>query len=47
MDIVIRATLAFLFVFLLTRIVGRRELEQANRLDGGTGHDHHPPLDRP
>ena len=26
MDIVFRATIAFLFIFLLTRIVGRREL---------------------
>ena len=33
MDIVIRATIAFFFVFLLTRIVGRRELSALEPFD--------------
>jgi uncharacterized membrane protein YcaP (DUF421 family) len=33
MDIVIRAAIAFSFVFLLTRIVGRRELSQLEPFD--------------
>jgi uncharacterized membrane protein YcaP (DUF421 family) len=33
MDIIIRATIAFLFVFLLTRIVGRRELSSLEPFD--------------
>jgi uncharacterized membrane protein YcaP (DUF421 family) len=33
MDIVIRATVAFLFVFLLVRIVGRRELNSLEPFD--------------
>ena len=33
MDIVIRATIAFFFVFLLTRIVGRRELSSLEPFD--------------
>jgi len=33
MDIVFRATIAFLFVFLLTRIVGRRELGSLEPFD--------------
>jgi uncharacterized membrane protein YcaP (DUF421 family) len=33
MDIVIRAVVAFLFVFLLTRIVGRRELSSLEPFD--------------
>jgi uncharacterized membrane protein YcaP (DUF421 family) len=33
MDIVIRATIAFCFVFLLTRIVGRRELSSLEPFD--------------
>src|SRR5207244_1282198 len=33
MDIVLRATVAFLFVFLLTRIVGRRELSSLEPFD--------------
>jgi len=33
MDIVVRAALAFLFVFLLTRIVGRRELSSLEPFD--------------
>jgi uncharacterized membrane protein YcaP (DUF421 family) len=33
MDIVVRTTIAFLFVFLLTRIVGRRELSSFEPFD--------------
>src|SRR5215213_5002151 len=33
MDIVIRAAVAFLFVFLLTRIIGRRELNSLEPFD--------------
>jgi len=33
MDIIIRATIAFFFVFLLTRIVGRRELSSLEPFD--------------
>jgi uncharacterized membrane protein YcaP (DUF421 family) len=33
MDIVVRATIAFFFVFLLTRIVGRRELSSLEPFD--------------
>ena len=33
MDIVFRATIAFLFIFLLTRIVGRRELGSLEPFD--------------
>jgi uncharacterized membrane protein YcaP (DUF421 family) len=33
MDIVFRATVAFLFIFLLTRIVGRRELGSLQPFD--------------
>ena len=33
MDIVIRAAIAFLFIFLLTRIVGRRELSSLEPFD--------------
>ena len=33
MDIVIRATVAFLFIFLLTRVVGRRELASLEPFD--------------
>jgi uncharacterized membrane protein YcaP (DUF421 family) len=33
MDIVLRATIAFLFIFLLTRIVGRRELGSLEPFD--------------
>ncbi len=33
MDIVIRATCAFLFIFLLTRIIGRRELNSLEPFD--------------
>ena len=33
MDIVIRATIAFFFVFMLTRIVGRRELSSLEPFD--------------
>ena len=33
MDIVIRATIAFFFIFLLTRIVGRRELSSLEPFD--------------
>ena len=33
MDIVIRATVAFLFILLLTRIVGRRELNTLEPFD--------------
>ena len=33
MDIVVRATVAFFFVFLLTRIVGRRELSSLEPFD--------------
>jgi uncharacterized membrane protein YcaP (DUF421 family) len=33
MDIVIRTTIAFAFVFLLTRVVGRRELSQLEPFD--------------
>ena len=33
MDIVIRATIAFVFIFLLTRVVGRRELASLEPFD--------------
>ena len=33
MDIVLRATIAFSFVFLLTRVVGRRELSSLEPFD--------------
>lgn len=33
MDLVIRATVVFLFVFLVTRVVGRRELSQLEPFD--------------
>ena len=33
MDIVLRATVAFLFVLLLTRVVGRRELSSLEPFD--------------
>src|SRR3954451_12494642 len=33
MDIVIRATIAFLFIFVLTRVIGRRELNSLEPFD--------------
>ncbi len=33
MDLVIRATVIFLFVFLVTRVVGRRQLSQMEPFD--------------
>ncbi|HST34166.1 MAG TPA: hypothetical protein VLJ80_11690, partial [Solirubrobacteraceae bacterium] len=33
MDLVIRATVVFFFVFLVTRVVGRRELSQLEPFD--------------
>ena len=33
MDLVIRAVVAFLFVYLLTRVIGRRELSSMQQFD--------------